>query len=300
MYLHIHSQYYQSSPWPSPQTIASECNGHPLFLALYRELTHRHWHAVSRPTIRDRIDGWHVYRELFDEILLDAEESGDDGTANFYILPLWAFDVLHEFVYQFQGFCQFRATLHAAATKHGVIVSNDSNNSATQQPATPGTPTTTTSSGKAPPHHVTENISILSQNTDAWAAETVVFYLRRLIDIGASPKCSIPAYQYLGLFASVVLSRLECLLGDYRASLAALTFVTKTSIAVTKDDETKSALEVVNSVYPARLSLAYHGGLAFLMLRRYKDASHLLGSICANMHRGFKVRQHVKSLLITH
>jgi hypothetical protein len=63
----LSSKYFSNQPWPSPQAIASECNGHPLFLAIYRELTHRHWHAVSRPNIRDRVEGFQVYRELFEE-----------------------------------------------------------------------------------------------------------------------------------------------------------------------------------------------------------------------------------------
>ena len=273
-------QYFATSPWPSPQSIASECNGDPLFLALYRELTHRHWHAVSRPSLRDRMEGWDVYRELFDEIILDAEDGGSTNSrAKFFILPEWAFDILHEFVYQFQGFCQFRTALHNSATKHGILGPVDEN----------GQPTMKPNNSKAP-HHLVENVQILQSGQDVWNVETVCYYLQRLVAIGTAPNCTVPAYQYLGLFASVTLSRLECLLADYSASLSALTPILSSSLMVTKMDlDPKTSIEVVHGVFSARLSLTYHAGISFFMLRRYKDAINILGEICSYMQRGFKV-----------
>jgi len=44
-------------------------------------------------------------------------------------------------------------------------------------------------------------------------------------------------------------------------------------------------------VFPARLSLAYHSGVSYLMLRRYKDSGAMLGGICLFMQRGFKTGQ---------
>ena len=266
-------------------SIASECNGDPLFLALYRELTHRHWHAVSRPSVRDRMEGWDVYRELFDEILMEADDGNykvSEGEQHkFFILPQWTFDILHEFVYQFQGFCQVRTTLHAQAIKYGML----------GEPGPDGEPNIIPSS-KAP-HHVVENATTLAQQggKDAWAAETVLYYLHRLVAIGTRPDCNVPAYQYLGLFASVALSRLECLVADYSSSLQVLAPILESNLVVAKhDQDTKSALEVIHSVFAARLSLTYHAGISFLMLRRYKDAVKVLGELCAYMQRGFKVR----------
>jgi hypothetical protein len=111
-------KYFASSDntWPEPMSIAAECNGHPLSLALYREMTYRHWHSIiSRPNIRDRIEGWSVYRELFEEILESAEDS------TFYLVPGWTWDIFNEFVYQFQGFCQFRTAAYTAARKQGYV-----------------------------------------------------------------------------------------------------------------------------------------------------------------------------------
>lgn len=221
------------------------------------------------------MEGWDVYRELFDELLLDAEDdSTTTGQPKLFILPGWAFDILHEFVYQFQGFCQFRTTLYASANKHNLLAGS------------PGEP-----NPKAP-HHVVENVALMKEDKDdVWNVETVLHYLHRLVAIGTSPKCTVPAYQYFGIFASVALSRLECLLTDYTGCLLAMAPVLETTIQVTKhDQEAKAFTDVVQSVFAARLSLAYHAGISFLMLRRYKDAINTVGSLCSYMQRGFKVR----------
>ena len=277
MMLMLVLQYFATSPWPSPQSIASECNGDPLFLAFYRELTHRHWHAASRPNLRDRMEGWDVYRELFDELLETAEDDATSTTnPKLFILPEWAFDILHEFVYQFQGFCQFRTTLYASANKHNLL-------------GGPGEP-----NHKAP-HHVVENVALMqdAKDQDIWSVDTVLHYLHRLVAIGTSPSCKAPAYQYFGIFASVALSRLECLLTDYTGCLQVMAPVLESSdILVEKaDQESKSFTEVVHSVFGARLSLTYHAGISFLMLRRYKDCVTMVGSLCSYMQRGFKVCQ---------
>lgn len=268
----LSQKYFANTPWPSPQTIATECNGDPLFLALYRELTHRHWHAVSRINIRDRMEGWQVYRELFEEILQEEP--------NFYITPEWAFDILNEFVYQFQGFCQFRTALYNNAIKHGIIKEGESFGSMN-------------SSNTTAPQNIVENINLLS-SADAWEVEQVFSYLHRLVKIGTMQGQNRPAYQYLGLFSSVALSRLECLLGDYSASLKALAPISD-AFVVKKDDGEMTAVEVIQSVFLARLSLAYHAGISFMMLRRYKDASRTWGGICAYMQRGFKVSYYFES-----
>jgi len=127
-------------------------------------------------------------------------------------------------------------------------------------------------------------MDFLNRNRDAWAVETVLFYLHRLVSVGASvdpTKNSVAAYRYLGIFASVVLSRLECLLGDYRASLKALEPLHVDS----------NKMSVMDEVFQAKVSAAYHAGVSYLMLRRYKDAIRVLGNICSDLKRGFNAGQ---------
>jgi translation initiation factor 3 subunit L len=319
----LNARYFSSSPWPSPQSIASECNGHPLFLALYRELTHRQYHAVSRPSVRDRCEGWHVYRELFEEIIEQEQEGEGEG---FYVVPTWCFDILNEFVYQFQGFCQVRSAVLASARKHGLLQGGGgaavatSTATAAAAPADPASPPETTtgaasataggggSTNNGPSSTLLENLSVL-QGTDAWDVESVFGYLRKLVQIGqmgggggggsasdAAAKSKPVVYRYLGLFASVALSRLECLLGDYTSCLQSLhgPLVEYGSVVVESGPSesgsgtgtgaataNKTARDVVNGVLGARLSVAYHTGVSYLMLRRYKDAISTLAEMCS-------------------
>ena len=177
--------------------MSGECGGDELFLSLYKELTLRHLHSIARPSPKDRVEGWHVYCALFDSILKNASEAESSPEKIIYLLPEWIFDVLHEFVYQFQGFCQFRTTTYTSAAKSD----GDSDKV---------------------PSHTKDAIETLTQNRDAWAVETVLSYLHRLIAVGTQNKNASASYRFLAYFSSVTLSRLECLLGDYRASIAAL------------------------------------------------------------------------------
>jgi translation initiation factor 3 subunit L len=210
-----------------------------------------------------------VYQTLFDKLIAESEVESPVGDALF-LLPEWTFDIMHEFLYQFQGFCQFRNGIFANASKYG-----------------PGG----NMEGKNPAHHITENIEILTKNKDAWAVETVMYYLQRLVAIGTTSKS--PAFQYFGIFSSVTLSRLECLLGDYTATISALapinaSLVVEPPRGSEADVKAMNAAEIVESVFAAKVSMTYHAGVSYLMLRRYKDASKVLGDICATMRRGFQ------------
>jgi translation initiation factor 3 subunit L len=144
-----------------------------------------------------------------------------------------------------------------------------------------------------------ENLSILQNNTDAWDVETVFGYLKKLIDMGMPTKneASVkemaasevqPVISYFSLFGSIVLSRLECLMGDYTASLHALHPVHLYQDFLIAKDEGSTVSDVLQSVFAARLSLAYHAGISFLMLARYKDAVSVLADCAGTMQRGFK------------
>ena len=135
------------------------------------------------------------------------------------------------------------------------------------------------------------------------AVEKVLGYLHRLIAAGTGSSAHIattasrggPAYRHLGLMASVALSRLECLLGDYTSSLLALGPIFDLNAPKipggADGGEMRTAEEVVQSVIPARISMSYHAGVSYLLLRRYRDAAATLGAIGAYVQRGFKTGQ---------
>ncbi|KAL7529050.1 hypothetical protein ACHAWF_002819 [Thalassiosira exigua] len=265
----ITSKYFPNTAWPAPSSVASECGNDLLFLALYNELTLRHLQSVKRPNVRDRIEGWHAYREVFDLILAEAPTGASSSgyRESLYLAPEWCFDILHEFLYQFQGFCQFRTSTYSSAAR------------ATEE-----------DQGGTPGGHSAEALDVLGQNRDAWAVEAVLSYLRRLVAAGTGSGEIPPTYRFLAYFSSVTLSRLECLLGDYRASVAALDAIYDPAAPpVAVGEDMKTPEELVHGVFPARLSLEYHAGVSYLMLRRYKDSASILGGICLFMQRGFKV-----------
>jgi translation initiation factor 3 subunit L len=238
-------------------------------------LTHRHYLGYSKTNFKDHVNGWNIYCSLFDQVIAMADDVVEQQSSSptqqrqqgWVLLPEWAFDIMNEFVYEFQGFCQFRTT-QAAQTVLSV-----------------------TSTGDLAP--ISEN-SILDQllkHKDMWAVEQVFHYLHRLCTYVHSAAPTVTrAHRTLGIFASVALSRLECLLGDYHASLAALSPLYWSSPSPSPSPTDTSTLDEVNSVFLAKLSLAYHAGISYLMLRRYKDAIRVMSDMCVQLaNRGFTV-----------
>jgi translation initiation factor 3 subunit L len=74
----------------------------PIFLALYRELYFRHVYARLRPNIDDRFHSYEASCELFNFLL------NSDGPVSLELPAQWLWDVLDEFIYQFQSFGQWR------------------------------------------------------------------------------------------------------------------------------------------------------------------------------------------------
>jgi len=101
----------------------------------------------------------------------------------------WVNDIMTEFVYQFQGFCQFRCQVG---------------------------------------NHSPETIKLLQANIDVWNLPTVIRILTKLISLSQSQMKATAhsSYQILfGYFATIELARLECLLGDFGSSLKAISSI---------------------------------------------------------------------------
>ena len=159
------------------------------------------------------------------------------------ITSQWAYDILQEFVYQFQEFCQYRCQ------------SNSSNRSP-------------------------EDIELLEANKEAWSYPAVLKLLKGVIRVSAikdlmsssaAPNpASIAASLHLsiGYFSMIELARLECLIGDHTASLEAISSIhllDKTGYCV--------------SVPASYVNMLYHAGVCFLMLRRYSDCIDTLSGL---------------------
>jgi len=72
-------------------------------LVLYKELYFRHIYAKMQPTVDDKFDSFQNYVDLFNLVLgLDSAEPA------FELPSTWLWDIVDEFIYQFQTFHLFR------------------------------------------------------------------------------------------------------------------------------------------------------------------------------------------------
>jgi len=251
----LSKQYYgDKTAWPAPSTIANLTpdpktgkGEDEFFLCFYKEMADRHLFASGRPSAMDRITTWNNYCALLDQVIAC-------GDTELVLNEQWAFDLIHEFVYSFQGFAQFRADL-ARRDQDG-------------------------------------DLQVLADHPDAWSVHKVGGYLRKLIAVSnveailtearaagtpldITGKAPSRMHFDLGYFALVGLSRLECLLGDYHASLAALECV----------DLFAPDKEYYSRVFACYHQIFYHAGVSYLMMRRYKDAIRTLGHVVSHINR---------------
>lgn len=236
-------RFFKDSTWPSEETIAPLVNNDKVFLLMYKELYFRHIYSKrEQPSLNARFESWHNYRQLFDYVLA-LEDEAELG------LPLqWLWDMVDEFLFQFQSYSQNRCKL-----------ANKSAN----------------------------DLALFKEHPDVWSVTSVVTYLEALSTKGkvvellaAQNADSKPpqAQQYtlgqaLGYFALVGLSRVHCLLGDYHSALRALEPI----------DLTRRGL--YTRVTACHVSLYYYLAFAYLMTRRYAPAVQVVGSILTYMTR---------------
>lgn len=75
----------------------------PTHRTLAQEMCFRHLHAAAKPTLAHRIASWENYREFFSVIL--------SSHLNVQLPNQWLWDMVDEFVYQYQAFAQYRGNL---------------------------------------------------------------------------------------------------------------------------------------------------------------------------------------------
>jgi translation initiation factor 3 subunit L len=100
-------QFFKTSPWPEAEDIAGYVADDPIFLNLYRELYFRHIYARVQggPTVEQRFETYYNYCKLFNYIL------SADTPVNLELPNQWLWEIIDEFIYQFQAFSQFRSNL---------------------------------------------------------------------------------------------------------------------------------------------------------------------------------------------
>jgi len=154
-----------------------------VFLILYKELYYRHVYSIpgSPPSLKQRFESWQNYCDLF-EYLKNAKDLA---------LPLqWLWDIIDEYIYQFQSFSQNRSKLKNKSK---------------------------------------EELELFKAHPTIWDVTGVLQHLHSLVARAFNDKDkpdwdskNLTVQQSIGYFAAIGLLRLHCLLGDYGLALKSL------------------------------------------------------------------------------
>ncbi|CAD6888298.1 unnamed protein product [Tilletia laevis] len=226
-------KFYARAEWPDAETIAPLVNEDSRFLMLYRELWYRHVYSRLSPDGEDRFHSYDNYCDFFNFVL------NSDGPVTLELPAQWLWDIIDEFIYQFQSYSQWR---NRVSTK-------------------------------------TEDELALLQDGGVWSSYSVLNVLYSLIqksriteqllatihgedvEEAAGEFGQRPIYKMLGYFSTIGLLRVHVLLGDYTLALKTLDFV-----------ELNKKSGLMNRVTACHVTAYYYVGFAYMMLRRYPDA----------------------------
>ncbi|KAJ1965846.1 hypothetical protein GGI12_000475 [Dipsacomyces acuminosporus] len=246
-FVRLSEKFFAKGPWPEPQYVAALVNDDGVFLTLYRELYYRHIYSRLHPSLETRFRSFENYCDLFNYIL------NSDGPIDLELPNQWLWDIVDEFIYQFQSFCTHRSRV----------------------------------SKRSP-----EEIKLLKDNLHVWNTYSVLNVLYSLIqksnitqqllvnqqggdlsqvvgEFGARP-----LYKMLGYFSIVGLVRVHCMLGDYTLALQTL-----------ENIELGNSRALFTRVTACHVTVYYYVGFAYLMMGRYADAIHTFAHILTFVSR---------------
>lgn len=253
------NRFFKNEPWPPSEVVAPIVRDDQVFIILYRELYFRHVYArvQNGPTIQQRFDSYYNYCHLFNYIL-----SADKPVA--LELPnQWLWDIIDEFIYQFQSFSQYRCK-----TKGKTL----------------------------------EEVEQLRGAPKVWNVHSVLNVLHSLVDkstinrqlevytSGGDPDSVAgefgrhSLYKMLGYFSLVGLLRLHSLLGDYYLALKVLENI----------DFNKKNL--YSRVPACQITTYYYVGFSYMMMRRYQDAIRTFSNILLYIQRTKQIFQNKTGL----
>lgn len=248
-YPKLSEQYYEKTAWPREEEIRSLVNDDGAFMILYKELYFRHIHARIQggPSLHERVSSFFNYCDFFNLILSATSPVGLE-------LPdIWLWELVDEFVYQFQNFAQYRARL------------TDKNEK--------------------------EMDDLLNKHSKVWNILCILNVLHSLVEKSnikaqlevATAGGDVDAvagefgrhsfYKMLGYFSLVSLLRVHSLLGDYYQAIKVLE-----PIEIHKKN-------TYTHIPACQISTSYYVGFAYMMMRRYSDAIRTFSSILLYIQR---------------
>uniref|UniRef100_A0AAG5D6X5 Eukaryotic translation initiation factor 3 subunit L n=1 Tax=Anopheles atroparvus TaxID=41427 RepID=A0AAG5D6X5_ANOAO len=245
----LSEQHFEKKAWPSEDEVAHLVDNDNLFLILYKELYYRHLHARIQggPSLEQRLNSFYNYCNFFNYILPSKEP------VQLELPDIWLWELIDEFVYQFQNFAQYRARLTDKSEE--------------------------------------EMDMLLNNNSKVWNILCILNVLHSLVSMskikdqleaaaaGKDPEEVAGEfgrhsfYKMLGYFSLVGLLRVHSLLGDYHQAIKVLE-----PIELHKKSQ-------YSHIPACQISTSYYVGFAYMMMRRYSDAIRTFSSILLYIQR---------------
>lgn len=242
------NNYFKQTAWPEPSAIEPLVDSDPTFLVLYKQLYFRHLFSKMQPGFEMKVQSWQNYCEIFDGVLNQSLEID--------ALPSqWVFDIVGEFVYQYQSFSQYRAKV------------------------------TTKSDAE---------IAQYQANLHIWDTTKVLNYLHALVRVSnirailKNEETATPApsefLKELGYYALICLSRAHVLYGDFYTALQLLEpidFYNKSA----RGSDKKTTDQIYEKSPMCHVSVFYHMGVAQLLVEDFAGAIRSFSTIILQVQR---------------
>ncbi|KAK7434179.1 hypothetical protein VKT23_020310 [Stygiomarasmius scandens] len=242
-------KFYAKTEWPEAEIIAPLVNDDPIFLILYRELYYRHVYSRLQPNIDDRFHSYENSCELFNYLL------NSEGPVKLELPEQWLWDIIDEFIYQFQVFCTWRSKVK---------------------------------------NKTEDELLMLADGAGVWSSYSVLNVLYSLIQKSKINEYIVaqqegksteeiaeivgeygvkPLYRMLGYFSIIGLLRVHVLLGDFTLALKVM------------DNVELNQRSPFTRVTACHVATYYYVGFCYIMLRRYPDAIRTFVTILNFIHR---------------
>lgn len=252
-------RFFQQKLWPSEESVETIVGPDSrIFMILYKELYFRHVYTRMQrgPSLSHRYDSYCNYQELFCEILTQL-----DHPLSLQLPNIWLWDIIDEFVYQFQAFCLYKAN----------------------------------PSKRSPEEY--DDLYTIEQNQSAWNIYPVLNILYSLLsksqidaqlmairegrnpDDVADEFGRSALYFKLGYFSLIGLLRTHVLLGDYHQAL-------KTVENLELDPK-----GLYNTVPSCLVTLHYFVGFSHMMMRNYGEATKIFVNCLLYIQRTKNLQQ---------
>lgn len=242
----ITEKYFKQIEWPHPLDIAYLVQDDPLFMVLYKEMYFRHIYQNLSPSLEHRIASWNNYCDFFN-FLLNAPSP---DSVNLALPNQWIWDMVDEFIYQFQSFCQYRSKLSNKSQEELVVLRNNP--------------------------QVWNTVNVLNILNSLVAKSNISRVLERE-KAGITDQdrgfASHPIYRMIGYFSLIGLCRIQCILGNYTNALRTLGPIELGG---------RGAYQQVTACY---VTLYYYVGFSYMMMRRYGDAIKTFQSVILHISR---------------